>query len=270
MIKPFGQFKMGTGFSDNIMQLFFPNSHFIITACENGTIITANPTLGGFTFYKTTIPNTSTINQLSFVGKYGWMTGLYGVLIKTTNMGSIWKKSFIDITEGNSIQFMDTSTGYICGSNGTMLKTTDGGTTWNKLFTRTTNTLSKMLFMDNNNGWVVGANGLIMKTENGGGSIATDITDESINLPKAFSLSQNYPNPFNPTTNINYTISERCSVSIRVFNILGKVISILLNEEKGPGNYSIHFEGNGEPSGIYFYRIQAGGFSETKKMILLK
>jgi hypothetical protein len=87
---------------------------------------------------------------------------------------------------------------------------------------------------------------------------------------QSFQLFQNYPNPFNPATIIRYELPERSFITIRVYDVLGKEISILVNEEKQIGNYEVKFDGNGLASGIYYYRITAEHFSQTKKMILLK
>lgn len=87
---------------------------------------------------------------------------------------------------------------------------------------------------------------------------------------KSFQLLQNYPNPFNPSTRIRYEIPERSFVTIKVYDVLGKEIATLVNEEKLYGNYEFEFIGNGLASGIYYYRIRAGNFSQTRKMILLK
>jgi hypothetical protein len=89
-------------------------------------------------------------------------------------------------------------------------------------------------------------------------------------LPSEFSLYQNYPNPFNPSTRIWYGIPKRSFVSLKVFDILGNEIVTLFNEEKQAGNYEITWYASSLPSGIYFYRLQAGDFIQTKKMILLK
>jgi hypothetical protein len=202
--------------------------------------------------------------------KYGFIVGRFGILLKTTDLGKTWKKYSVDITEGKGVCFVDTLNGFICGSNGDILKSTDGGNSWTKLSTHIRTTLSKIFFQDVQTGWVVGPNGLIMRTDNGGGVDISGINNEISNLPNNFSLSQNYPNPFNPGTKINYSISSRNHVSIRIYNILGKTVSTLVNETKEPGNYSNYFGASGLPSGIYFYRIEAGDFSETRKMILLK
>ncbi len=91
-----------------------------------------------------------------------------------------------------------------------------------------------------------------------------------VNVPLQFSLRQNYPNPFNPTTQIKYSVPQSSQVQIKVFDILGNVIKILINEEKPTGTYELTWNAANLPSGIYFYRIQAGSFIDTKKMILLK
>ncbi|MCZ6701415.1 MAG: T9SS type A sorting domain-containing protein [Ignavibacteria bacterium] len=85
-----------------------------------------------------------------------------------------------------------------------------------------------------------------------------------------FRLSQNFPNPFNPTTAIKYQIPELSFVTIKVYDALGNEIATLVNEEKSAGEYDVEFDGTDLTSGIYFYRIEAGSFIETKKMILIK
>ncbi|MCX6149691.1 MAG: CotH kinase family protein [Ignavibacteriales bacterium] len=85
-----------------------------------------------------------------------------------------------------------------------------------------------------------------------------------------FKLSQNYPNPFNPSTTINYLIPKTSFVTIKLYDVLGNEIATMVNEEKLPGNYKYEFNGDNISSGIYFYRIQAGNFTDTKKFILMK
>jgi hypothetical protein len=90
-------------------------------------------------------------------------------------------------------------------------------------------------------------------------------------VPTQFELDQNFPNPFNPSTNINYSVPKTSLVTIKVYDILGKEVAALVNEEKSAGNYSVQFSANSNmASGVYFYRMQAGSFTETKKLILLK
>lgn len=88
--------------------------------------------------------------------------------------------------------------------------------------------------------------------------------------PRRPILNQNFPNPFNPVTNITYSISTNTHVSIKVYDITGKEITILVNENKAPGHYSISFNGTYLSSGFYFYIMKAGDYTEMKKMSLLK
>ena len=85
-----------------------------------------------------------------------------------------------------------------------------------------------------------------------------------------FKLYQNYPNPFNPTTNIRYNIPCRSTVNLTIYNVIGQKIKVLVNEVQNNGNYEIQFNGSGFPNGMYLYSLEAGNYSETKKLILLK
>jgi hypothetical protein len=89
-------------------------------------------------------------------------------------------------------------------------------------------------------------------------------------LPSEYSLSQNYPNPFNPTTKIRYEIPEGSFITIKVYDVLGREIETLLNEEKPVGSYEVEFNAAKLSSGIYFYRLHANDFTQIRKMILLK
>lgn len=89
-------------------------------------------------------------------------------------------------------------------------------------------------------------------------------------VPEKFSVSQNYPNPFNPKTTIKYQVQSTGHVKLSVFNSIGKEIATLVNEKLQPGTYEVKFEGTNLPSGVYYYKLEAGDFSETKKMLLIK
>ena len=89
-------------------------------------------------------------------------------------------------------------------------------------------------------------------------------------IPVNYNLYQNYPNPFNPVTNIKFDLPKNGSVTLKVFNILGRELTTLVNEKIGAGSYETEWDGLGYPSGVYFYKLQAGNYSETKSMILIK
>ncbi|MFQ6677068.1 MAG: T9SS type A sorting domain-containing protein [Fidelibacterota bacterium] len=94
--------------------------------------------------------------------------------------------------------------------------------------------------------------------------------DDNASIAKGFELNQNYPNPFNPVTHINYTIPEIGPVKLAVFNVLGKEVSTLVNMVVTPGTHSAVWDAGDMPSGVYFYRIEAGSFTQTRKLLLIK
>lgn len=91
-----------------------------------------------------------------------------------------------------------------------------------------------------------------------------------ITAPIKFTLEQNYPNPFNPSTNIQYAVSNRQFVTLKVYDLLGKEVATLVNEEKPAGNNDVEFNASQLASGIYYYQLRAGDFVETKKMVLMR
>ncbi len=89
-------------------------------------------------------------------------------------------------------------------------------------------------------------------------------------MPRGYSLEQNYPNPFNPATNIRFGIPKAGQVKLSVYDIAGRELSVLVNKELSAGSYKTEFNGEQMPSGTYFYKLEADGFTEVKKMILIK
>ena len=99
----------------------------------------------------------------------------------------------------------------------------------------------------------------------------TDVEDRwMFEIPKQFELYQNYPNPFNPTTVIRYGIPKESNVKLVVYNILGEMVKTLVENTQKAGSYEVNFNASNLATGIYIYRIQAGQFAETKKMVLMK
>ena len=101
-------------------------------------------------------------------------------------------------------------------------------------------------------------------------SLILDVEPINSNIPEDFALNQNYPNPFNPTTQIQYSIPSEAFVTLKVYDLLGNIIATLIREEHSAGNYSVTFNADNVPSGVYFYQLEAGDFLTTKKMLLLK
>jgi hypothetical protein len=99
----------------------------------------------------------------------------------------------------------------------------------------------------------------------------TEVTGvREISAPLTFTLNQNYPNPFNPSTNISFSISSKSFVSLKIYDRLGREVATIFSEEISAGYYTRKWNAANIPSGIYFYRLKAGSFTETKKLILLQ
>lgn len=100
--------------------------------------------------------------------------------------------------------------------------------------------------------------------------VLTAVQESESDLPRYYALLQNYPNPFNPVTTIRFELPKESRVVLKVYNILGQQVAALVNDEQKAGRYEVKFDGKGLASGVYFYRLQAGEFVETKKLLLLK
>jgi spore germination protein YaaH len=98
----------------------------------------------------------------------------------------------------------------------------------------------------------------------------TDVGKEKSVNPEKFELLQNYPNPFNPTTNIEFQAAKQGFVSLKVFDVLGREVTTLVNEQKEPGSYIIRWNAASVPSGVYFYQLSAADVVQTRSMIILR
>ena len=202
-----------------------------------------------------------------------WAAGA-GIILNTNDGGTSWTPQITGTSyQLYSVHFSDSNYGWAVGydgnaSSGIILNTSDGGIIWNPTTVGADTVLYSVRFADLNNGWAVGDNGVILHTTNGGVSfVEEEYIDE---VPKEYLLSQNYPNPFNPSTKIKYAVPQSSNVTIKVFDILGNEIETLVNEEKTTGTYELTWQAVNLPSGIYFYKLQAGSFAETKKTTILK
>ena len=103
-----------------------------------------------------------------------------------------------------------------------------------------------------------------------GDTIVTDIREINKNIPTVIKLSQNYPNPFNPNTKIKFDVTKSSSVKIVVYDVSGREVQTLVNERLNPGTFETTFDGSQFTSGVYFYKMVTEGYSETRKMLLIK
>lgn len=196
-----------------------------------------------------------------------------GFVYKTTDAGATWTAC-----NGNSyyelyhLVFTDASNGYAVGRNGEIMTTNDGGAKWTAQETpfhyRDEREFNDISASPVKTVYTVSRHGLLLYAPAAATSGVED-KKESF-LPGSFALGQNYPNPFNPSTTINYQIPQDGIVTLKIFDVLGREISTLVNEFQNKGNYSVSFNGSGLASGIYVYQLRTSGSSSVKKMMLAK
>ena len=234
--------------------------------------------------------------------------GSAGYIARSTNAGVNWSFQSIpaNIADIRFIYFADANTGYsgglALGGQGGMCKSTDGGLTWSLLAGYVGSTPLNAYFINASTGYVVNSSSELKITTDGGISwlnqsvptngsyadihgsgsfaciagkkIATNTTVSiqqiSNELPSEFSLEQNYPNPFNPMTSIGLRIADFGFVSLKVFDVTGREVAVLVNEDLNAGTYKIYFDASNLATGVYFYRMQTKDFTQTKKMLLIK
>ncbi len=200
----------------------------------------------------------------------GWVIGSTGIS-RTTDGGATW----VEQKSGNFIDahFFDNKHGWILGSPKSIFFTNNGGETWSDFnMPEVSGNYLFLDFIDPQQGWIYCSNGRFLKTTNGGLTFIEEdeVVEHELNQVNSYMLSQNYPNPFNPETTIRYSIPEKSRVVIKVFDVLGKEIKTVVDNELAEGAHQVKFNAGGLPSGVYFYRITAGKYSETKKMLITK
>ncbi|NMB81939.1 MAG: T9SS type A sorting domain-containing protein [Ignavibacteria bacterium] len=238
----------------------------------DGTVITT--TNGGANWVKQNSGISETLYSLHlFDFQNAIACGMNGKVYRSTNAGTSWTSISIPNSANYNnlfrIRFINNNIGWFVGEYGTVYKTTNGGSTWTQQTSNAFHSLFSIFPLNENIAWIVGGGGTILKTTDGGVIVSVDNKTE---IPPQFSLLQNYPNPFNPATVISYQLTVGNWVTLKVYDLLGREIAILVNEYKQPGNYNCEFKiENGElPSGVYLYNLRAGNISQTKKMLLLK
>lgn len=195
-------------------------------------------------------------------------TGSAYALAKTTNNGNNW----IGVNSTGSFVFrglsvIDTINVVVVGDDGKIFRSGNSGLNWLQQPSGTTKSLYGVSFINPNTGWACGDTGTLVKTTTGG---ITPIQPISNILPKSFSLYQNYPNPFNPVTKIKFDLPKAAFITVKIYDLLGREVTELVNEELNPGTYEVDWDASVYSSGMYFYEIKTETYRDVKKMILVK
>lgn len=200
-------------------------------------------------------------------------------LYRSTNNGANW--TLIDYNNGltnGGVQalaiFPDEPDIIFAGTwGGGVFLSTDNGTSWTAVNTGLTNTSIKSLIITDDG---AGGKYLFAGTINGGiwrrslSEMVTSVQGLPGKFPAVFSLDQNYPNPFNPATTISYQLPVQCHTTLKVFDAVGREVAMLVNRIEEPGYQSVQFDASRLASGIYYYRLQAGNYLETRKLLLVR
>ncbi len=202
---------------------------------------------------------------------HDYTSGYYlnkGTVWKSTNAGITWIPKLYSVSNylNGPLRFPNSKTGYVYDGQEYMYKTTNGGDNWFQIKAPEGNYYA-MSFLNAETGYMGGYKGQIAKTTDGGMSMFVN-TNESIQ--KSFSLYQNYPNPFNPSTKIKFDLPKNENVKIIIFDILGRKLETLLDENLTTGVHEVNWNASKYAAGVYFYMLLTDGIKETKKMILIK
>jgi photosystem II stability/assembly factor-like uncharacterized protein len=205
---------------------------------------------------------------------HGWVLGdgvsdspVRDMAMRTTDGGITWEEYFF---EGSSsfkkIFFTDIYHGWIV-RDGDVLFTVDGGITWDHQIINTNNYLAGVFFLDNEVGWISGGNSAIFHTENGG---MVGVKEQSMSVKGSKCKVQSYPNPFSDQTTIEFYLPENGRVSLKIYDLTGREVSVLVNGLLVRGEHVLTFEAGELPNGIYLLRLVASGqqLTETKKLVL--
>ena len=198
---------------------------------------------------------------------------------RTSNGGANWNQinTGVNLSGFNGASWISgTNTVFICSNvntsgNNNITRSDNGGLTWVSQSTDNTVGLVEIDYVRYNNvivAYCVSSAGNVIKSRQTVQLVG--ISQTGSNIPDEIFLAQNYPNPFNPKTIIKYSMPISDFVSLKVFDVLGKEVSILVNEKQSAGSYEVEFDGSGLSSGIYYYRLSAEPYSQTRAMFLLK
>jgi len=253
----------------------------------------------------TGLPNNRWLRHLAASGT-NVFAGTDEGLFRSTNSGTTWTQSALT---GSGITALATAgTSVFAGRSDGIYRSTDGGNSWTQVV-RTTfpvtvtaiEIIGRSVFAgaayggfivsnDNGTNWTPANDGftsynvgslaasgtyLFAATDQGIwrrplSELITGVEEIASGLPEGFSLEQNYPNPFNPSTTIEFALPKSALVTLRVYDLLGRQVGELVNEKLAPGNYKTQWDASNFSSGVYFYRLEAGDFVDTKKLLLLR
>lgn len=234
-----------------------------------GTVLYTND--GGETWVTQTSNVTYDISSISIVDENNvWLGSVLGgggksafdngAVVHTSDAGTTWEVQYTSTEQVNTVSFVDLNKGWFFGSNGTIMHTVDGGATWESQYTGVSNIFAVGQMVDEYNGWCTGQDGIIMHNSNAVGISDFESGQTGIQISSS-------PNPFSGNTKINFSIAENSAVEITIYDVSGKLVATLVNEEMQAGNNSVTWDASSLAGGIYYCTLKSGNEIITKKLI---
>jgi photosystem II stability/assembly factor-like uncharacterized protein len=247
----------------NIKSLLADVSGTIFVGTENSGIYRSTDSGTSWSFVG--LPNTTitSMSGLTVTILAGTNNGVY----KSSDNGISWAYAGLNGRNIQDLLIGPSGDIYVAIGGSGVYRSSNGGQPWTPLTSGLNHLDVTSLAIDND--------GYLYAGTNGGGvyksiNLVVGVKDEIISVPKEFQLFQNYPNPFNPVTTITYQLPNQSYVSLKVFDVLGSEVAVLVNGVEEPGYKSVTFDASRLSSGVYYYRLQARDYIETKKLLLLR
>lgn len=264
-----------------LLDVAMPSDSCIFIAGGFGTMLKSRD--GGNTWTTQTTNTQEWLTSVAFMDdSFGIATGNHGVILRTQDSGNTWEDispenitfDFTDVSLFNNQRFANKTDAKevgvtAVGHNGTIMYSEDGGDTWIEQNSKTNHPLTACFFSDSLNGTAVGVYGTILRTDDK--EAAVGLQESSWDIWEAQSpLGLNYPNPVHSTTRIPFSVPHQAPVDLRIFDLSGKMVDRLIQEELLSGSYEYDWTPNNLPNGIYVYRLQIGYKSYSRKLILAR
>lgn len=262
--------------SRNINRIYFLNSQ--VGWCVGDDGVTLHTSNGGYQWnvqVHDLDANYDDLHSVYFFNEQkGWCVGEYGQVFQTTDGGSNWLQQVVqDTVDFNDVLFESELNGFIVGNRGTFYRTTNGGVRWymdvqyDWLVAPPVSSLYRVKKMQNNAIYATGQNGSFWRQSN----LSTTGEPTETVLPQSVQLQQNYPNPFNSQTMITYSLPHTLVVNLTLYDVQGRFVkSMIRGLTQSAGTYTATLDGAGLASGIYYIKLRAGEYVQTKKAVLLK
>ncbi len=260
------------------VNVLFPSGANLFAGTNNGVYISTNG--GGFWVPLNNGLNDQQVKCFAFDSSNLYAGTSTGVYLSTDN-GNSWRLLNSGMLDINTI--LVSGKNLLAGTLQGVFQSTDYGATWHAASDGMMEYMGDYAEVPWVNALAVipdsvwtGSSNVLAGTDLSGvwrrplSEMIDGVKDAKGGTPGVFSLRQNYPNPFNPTTTIGYELSANSFVTLKVYDVLGRQVAILINEREDAGSHSLRFDASKLPSGVYFYRLQAGSSTATKKLLLLK